>query len=87
MKTLTPTEILDIQSQAAVGKAGGSFIKLFILGILAGAFIAFGAQASLMASFNLMSGATTVGLGKVVMGAVFPVGNYQIGRASCRERV
>ena len=65
---------MEKQSDASVAKANGGVLKLFILGILAGAFIAFGAQASLMASFNLTSDAATFGVGKVVMGAVFPVG-------------
>ena len=74
MTALTPREIMIKQSDASVGKAEGSIGKLFVLGMLAGAFIALGAQASLMASFNLTSDPTTFGIGKVVMGAVFPVG-------------
>ena len=74
MNALTPPEILEKVSDSAIPKASGGFMKLFVLGILAGAFIAFGAQASLMASFNLTSEAATFGVGKVVMGAVFPVG-------------
>ena len=62
------------QSDGSVAKAEGSLGKLFVLGMLAGAFIALGAQASLMASFNLTSDPETFGIGKVVMGAVFPVG-------------
>lgn len=74
MAALTPKEILKKQSDAAIGKAEGGIVKLFVLGILAGAFIAFGAHASLTASFNLISDASSFGIGKVVMGAVFPVG-------------
>ena len=74
MTALTPREIMIKQSDGAVPKAEGSLTKLFVLGMMAGAFIALGAQASLMASFNLTSDPATFGIGKVVMGAVFPVG-------------
>ncbi|MDO4176435.1 MAG: formate/nitrite transporter family protein [Bacillota bacterium] len=74
MLALSPKDIMEKQSDASVGKAEGGVLKLFILGILAGAFIAFGACGSLMASFNLTSDPATFGIGKVVMGAVFPVG-------------
>jgi len=65
---------MRMQSDGAVAKAEGSISKLFVLAMMAGAFIALGAQASLMASFNLTSDPATFGVGKVVMGAVFPVG-------------
>ena len=74
MTALTPREIMIKQSDGSVPKAQGSIGKLFVLGMMAGAFIALGAQASLMASFNLTSDPSTFGIGKVVMGAVFPVG-------------
>jgi len=74
MNALTPPEIYEKVSDSGIAKANGSIPKLFLLGIMAGAFIAFGAQASLMASFNLTSDPATFGIGKVVMGAVFPVG-------------
>ena len=74
MTALTPREITIKQSEGSVAKATGSFGKLFVLGMMAGAFIALGAQGSLMASFNLTSDPATFGIGKVVMGAVFPVG-------------
>lgn len=74
MNPMTPAEVFDKVSDSGIAKAGGSVIKLFVMGILAGAYIAFGAQASLMASFNLTADPATFGIGKVVMGAVFPVG-------------
>lgn len=70
----TPPEVFEKVADSGVGKANGSAAKLFVMGILAGEFIAFGAQASLMASFGLTSEPSTFGVGKVVMGAVFPVG-------------
>ena len=74
MTALTPREIMLKQSDGSVAKAEGSIGKLFLLAMMAGAFIALGAQGSLMASFNLTSDPSTFGIGKVVMGAVFPVG-------------
>jgi formate/nitrite transporter len=74
MGSLTSKEILEKVSDSAVPKATSSVAKLFLLAILAGAFIAFGAQGSSMASFNLTSNPDTIGLGKVVSAAVFPVG-------------
>ena len=74
MTALTPREIMIKQSDGSVAKAEGSIGKLFLLAMMAGAFIALGAQGSLMASFNLTSDPSTFGIGKVVMGAVFPVG-------------
>ena len=61
MQALTSIEILEKISDSAVAKARGS-IKHFILAILAGAYIAFGAQASVMASFNLVSDPATFGI-------------------------
>jgi formate/nitrite transporter len=74
MDALTPKEIMEKVSDSSVPKATGSFGKLFILSILAGVFIALGAQASLMGSYNLLADPDTFGLGKLVMGAIFPVG-------------
>lgn len=74
LKSLTSAEILEKVSDSAVPKATSGFWKLFILAILAGAYIAFGAQASAMVSFNLIVDPATFGLGKLVSAAVFPVG-------------
>ena len=74
MKALTPNEILDKVSDSAVPKATSGFWRLLILAILAGAYIAFGAQASAMVSFNLVADPATFGIGKLVSAAVFPVG-------------
>ncbi len=74
MNVLSTKEILDKVSDSGVFKATAPAWKLFLLGILAGAYIAFGAQASQMASFGLVSDPATFGAGKVVAGAVFPVG-------------
>ena len=73
-KPLKPAEILDLTISVAQDKAAGSFRKLFVLGILAGAFIAFAAEGSNMAAFNLFAEPTTYGLGKALAGVVFGTG-------------
>lgn len=74
LKAFTSKEILDKVSDSAIPKAGGSLWKLFLLAVLAGAYIAFGGEASAMASFNLVSSPETFGIGKFVSACVFPVG-------------
>ncbi|MBQ0079551.1 MAG: formate/nitrite transporter family protein [Eubacterium sp.] len=74
MISLSSKEILDKVSDTAAPKATMSTAKLLLLGILAGAYIAFGAEGSTMASFNLLANPETVGLGRFVMGAIFPCG-------------
>ncbi len=74
MKPLKPAEILDATIETGVSKANGSFGKLFVLGILAGAFIAFAAEGSNMAAFNLLASPDTYGLGKCLAGAIFGTG-------------
>ena len=73
-KPLKPAEITDFTINMALDKAGGAFHKLFILSILAGAFIAFAASGSNMAAFNLFAEPTTYGLGKALAGVVFGTG-------------
>lgn len=74
MKPLKPAEILDYTIETAVGKANGSFLKLLVLGIMAGAFIAFAAEGSNMAAFNLFYQPETYGLGKALAGSIFGTG-------------
>lgn len=74
MNALATKDILEKVSDSGIFKATAPAWKLFLMGILAGAYIAFGAQASQMASFGLLSDPMTFGLGKVAAGAVFPVG-------------
>lgn len=73
-KPLKPAEILDFTINVAQDKVAGSFQKLLVLGILAGAFIAFAAEGSNMAAFNLFAEPTTYGLGKALAGVVFGTG-------------
>ena len=71
---LTPSGITEVTIQTGIKKSKITRINIIILGILAGVFIAFAAEGSNMASFNLLAKADTYGLGKVLAGAVFGTG-------------
>ena len=73
-EVLSPDKTLDATSTIGVNKARGSFKKLFILAMLAGAFIAFAAQGSTLAAVNLMEDPAKFGLGKVITGLIFTPG-------------
>ncbi len=73
-KPLKPAEITELTIRTAQEKAGASFQKLLLLGILAGAFIAFAAEGSNMAAFNLFAEPETYGLGKALAGVIFGTG-------------
>jgi formate/nitrite transporter len=70
----SPQEILQKTSDNGVAKASKSFCNLFILGILAGVYIAFASEGSNMAAFNLLAKPETYGLGRCLAGAIFPGG-------------
>ena len=74
MSAMTTGEILEKVSDSAVAKAEGKAVRLLIWAVLAGAYISFGAQASQMVSFNLLADPQSLGLGRLVSAAVFPVG-------------
>lgn len=71
---LTPPEIVEATLQTGVKKAKTPGLALLILGFLAGAFIAFAAEGSNMAAFNLFAEPTTYGLGKALAGSIFGTG-------------
>ena len=73
-RPLKPAEITDFTIEMAQDKVNGSLSKLLVLSFLAGAFIAFAAEGSNMAAFNLFAEPTTYGLGKALAGAVFGTG-------------
>ena len=73
-KPLKPAETLEVCIETGVAKANNTISKLFLLGILAGAFIAFAAQGSTMAAFNLISSPSTFGIGKAIQGLLFAPG-------------
>ncbi len=70
----TPSEITYTTIETGIKKAGMKYSNQFILGILAGAYIAFAAEGSNMAAFNLFAKPETYGLGKVLAGSIFGTG-------------
>ena len=69
-KFLTTQEIADFTVNIGVKKATLTTANQFILGILAGAFIAFGAQASNIATHTI----SDVAAAKLIGGLIFPAG-------------
>lgn len=67
---LSPAEITEGFVEVGCKKTSLSAYKLFLLGILAGAFIAFAAEGSNTAIHTI----TSVGLGKALAGALFATG-------------
>ena len=67
---LSPSEIADSTINVGVRKANVPVINQFILGILAGAFIAFGAQASNFATHTI----SDIAAAKLIGGLIFPAG-------------
>ncbi|MCL2832927.1 MAG: formate/nitrite transporter family protein [Treponema sp.] len=74
MEVRTPAEILAYAGDTGLAKTKRKFLPLMILAFLAGAFIAFASEGSNMAAFNLLAGADTYGLGKVLAGSIFGIG-------------
>ncbi|MCR5482375.1 MAG: formate/nitrite transporter family protein [Clostridia bacterium] len=74
INVLTPPEITEATIEIGVKKSKTPALNLLILGILAGAFIAFAAEGSNMAAFNLFAKPETYGLGKVLAGSIFGTG-------------
>ncbi|MDR1242270.1 MAG: formate/nitrite transporter family protein [Deltaproteobacteria bacterium] len=72
--TLVPADIAARAGDAGVKKADLGVARMLVLGILAGAFIAFAAEGSTMAAFNWLSSPSTFGLGRFLAGLVFPTG-------------
>ncbi|MBP8763549.1 MAG: formate transporter [Peptostreptococcaceae bacterium] len=71
---LTPKEIVTATIETGIKKVKTKPLNQFILGILAGAFIAFASEGSNMAAFNLFAKPETYGLGKALAGVVFATG-------------
>jgi len=71
---LTPSEIAEAVVSSGIRKTKITSLNLFILGILAGAFIAFASEGSNMAAFNLFAKPETIGLGKALAGSIFGTG-------------
>ncbi|MDR1659164.1 MAG: formate/nitrite transporter family protein [Desulfovibrio sp.] len=71
---LSPAEICACTDEAGVKKSLLSPGRQFLLAVLAGAFIAFAAEGSNMAAFNLLADPNSYGLGRCLAGVVFPTG-------------
>ena len=71
---LTPAEIASATVENGIKKTSLPIWKMILLGIMAGAFIAFAAEGSNMAASHLLSQPETFGLGKLVAGVIFPAG-------------
>lgn len=70
----TPKEVISATISQASGKAGAAPRRTFLLAVMAGAFIALGAQSSSLA----VHGIDNVGLARTLAGCIFPVGLLMI---------
>lgn len=70
----TPVEIIDGNIEGGVTKANLPLLKMILLGIMAGAFIAMGGATSNVAVHTIAD----VGIARTVAGAIFPVGLMMI---------
>lgn len=71
---LRPDQILSKASVTYEKKARQNIKKTLVLSFIAGVFIALGAVASTLASFNLLADPNTLGLGKLIQGLTFTPG-------------
>ena len=75
----SPQQITENMIQAGVAKTSTPLVKMILLGIFAGMFIACGASASSVA----MHAMTNVGLQRLVGGCIFPIGLMMIVLVCC----
>ena len=66
----TPAQVVDSNINGQINKANLPLVKMILLGIMAGAFIAMGGAASNVAVHDI----SNVGLARTLAGAIFPVG-------------
>ena len=71
---LRPDQILGKASGVYEKKARQDIKKTLVLSFMAGIFIALGAVASTLASFNLLADPNKIGLGKLIQGLTFTPG-------------
>lgn len=74
MRPKTPPEYVEAYINASVTKAYMSTRHLFLMGMMAGAFVAIGAASASAASHAL----TNIGVAKALAGIVFPIGLMMI---------
>ncbi|MDD3205845.1 MAG: formate/nitrite transporter family protein [Lachnospiraceae bacterium] len=70
----TPAEVIDVNIACGVTKANLPLLKMILLGIMAGAFIAIGGATSNVAVHTIAD----VGIARTLAGAIFPVGLMMI---------
>lgn len=70
----TPSQVFEANMKAGEGKVQLPLLKCILLGIMAGAFIAFGGATSSAAIHNI----SDQGVAKALAGAIFPVGLMMI---------
>lgn len=73
LECLSPAKIAELTTASGESKVGLSLRRLAVLGVLAGAYIAFGAQASLLVLSDT-SAFLGFGLSRILGGLVFSVG-------------
>lgn len=74
MNLFTPSETAENICKSGITKGKMPLLKMILLGICAGAFIAFGAFAAITVSAGWPDPWNSAGLLKLAMGSVFPVG-------------
>ena len=75
MKPLSPAEIVDAASDAAVGKSSLSVTKTMLLAFAAGVYIAMGGALSIVAGYGFPAlSADNPAVQRLLSGAVFPLG-------------
>ena len=70
----TPAQVFEANMKAGEGKVQLPLLKCILLGLMAGAFIAFGGATSSAAIHNI----SNQGVAKALAGAIFPVGLMMI---------
>ncbi len=66
----SPAEVVEMNIKAGIDKANQPLLKMILLGIMSGAFVALGGAASSTAVHSIPN----VGLDRVLIGLIFPVG-------------
>lgn len=70
----SPVEVVEMSLNAGVDKARQPFLKMLLLGIMSGAFVALGGAASSTAVHSIPN----VGIDRLIIGIIFPVGLMMI---------
>lgn len=70
----SPAEVVDMNIKAGVEKASQPLLKMILLGIMSGAFVALGGAASSTAVHSIPN----IGIDRIIIGVIFPVGLMMI---------